>query len=46
MQIRNLFDLGSGMEKLRIRDKHPGSGTLPAWLQKGHRSYPLKVHGY
>jgi hypothetical protein len=25
---RNLFDPGSGMEKIRIRDKHPGSATL------------------
>jgi hypothetical protein len=24
----NLFDPGSGMEKIRIRDKHPGSATL------------------
>jgi hypothetical protein len=22
------FDPGSGMEKIRIRDKHPGSATL------------------
>jgi hypothetical protein len=28
----NLFDTGSGMEKNRIRDKHPGSSTLPARL--------------
>jgi hypothetical protein len=29
-EIRNLFDLGSGMEKFGsgIRDKHPGSETL------------------
>ncbi len=25
---RNLFDLGFGMEKIRIRDKHPGYATL------------------
>ncbi len=24
-------DPGSGMEKIRIRDKHPGSGKLPLW---------------
>jgi hypothetical protein len=24
----NLFDPGSGMEKIRIRDKHPGPATL------------------
>ncbi len=29
--LKNFFadaDLGSGMEKIRIRDKHPGSATL------------------
>jgi hypothetical protein len=26
--MRNLFDPGSGMEKIRIRDKRPGSATL------------------
>ncbi len=26
--IRNLFDLESGMEKILIRDKHPGSATV------------------
>jgi hypothetical protein len=25
----NLFDLGSGMEKIQIRDKHPRFATLP-----------------
>jgi hypothetical protein len=25
---KNLFDTGSGMENIRIRDKHPGSATL------------------
>jgi hypothetical protein len=24
----NVFDPGSGMEKIRFRDKHPGSATL------------------
>jgi hypothetical protein len=24
----HLFDPGSGMEKIRIREKHPGSATL------------------
>jgi hypothetical protein len=28
----NLFDSGSGMEKIRIGDKHPGFVTLPARL--------------
>jgi hypothetical protein len=23
-------------------DKHPGSATLPAWLQKGHRYQPVE----
>jgi hypothetical protein len=32
--IRNLFDLGSWIRdgKIRIRDKHPGSATLPPWI--------------
>jgi hypothetical protein len=32
VKIRKFFDadLGSGMEKIRIRDKHPGSATLIA----------------
>jgi hypothetical protein len=30
IKILNIFDAdpGSGMEKIRIRDKHPGSATL------------------
>jgi hypothetical protein len=28
IRIRNLFDPGSGMEKIRIGDKHSGSATL------------------
>ncbi len=28
----NLFDPGYGMEKIRIRDKNPGSATLYNWL--------------
>jgi hypothetical protein len=31
MRIRNLFDPGSWMEKIRIRDKHPGPATLIIW---------------
>jgi hypothetical protein len=41
MRIRKPLDFGFGMEK-RIRDKHPGSGTLPARLQKGYRSQPAE----
>jgi hypothetical protein len=29
---RNLFEPGSGMEKIRIRDKHPGTATLTLLL--------------
>jgi hypothetical protein len=29
----NLFDPGSGIEKSRIRDKHPGSATLEKKLR-------------
>jgi hypothetical protein len=28
----DLFDSGSGMEKVGIRDKHPGSATLPVCI--------------
>ncbi len=31
----NLFDPGSGMEKNRIRNIHPGSGTLPITVVLG-----------
>jgi hypothetical protein len=27
-------EFGSGMEKIRIRDKHPGSATMVAKLQR------------
>jgi fumarate hydratase class II len=32
VKILKFFDAGpeSGMEKIRIRDKHPGAATLPA----------------
>jgi hypothetical protein len=30
-------DAGSGMEKIRIRDKHPGSATLP--YTRNHKVY-------
>jgi hypothetical protein len=30
---RNLFDPGSGMEKIRIRDKHPWFATLLTLMQ-------------
>ncbi len=30
MRIRESFGPGSGMEKIRIQDKHPGSATLPS----------------
>jgi hypothetical protein len=28
IRIRDLYDPGSETEKIRIRDKHPGSATL------------------
>jgi hypothetical protein len=28
IRIREFFDHGSGMDKIRIRDKHSGSATL------------------
>ncbi len=34
MGIRNLFDPESGMEKIRIRDKHPGTATLTLSVYK------------
>jgi hypothetical protein len=38
--IRDLFNHGSGIRdgKNRIRDKHPGSATLPLWVQKSAKS--------
>jgi hypothetical protein len=37
-RIRNLFDPGSGIEKIRIRDKHPGSTTLILANKKNNKS--------
>ncbi len=34
MRIRNLCEPRSGMEKIRIRDKHPGSATLRGGIVK------------
>jgi len=38
MRIRNLFDPGSAKEKIRIRDKHPGSATLVDGQENGEKS--------
>ncbi len=34
IRIRNLFNPGSGMEQIWIRDKHPGSATLTSRSHK------------
>jgi hypothetical protein len=39
MQIRNIFDPGSRMEKIRIRDKHPGSAVLTVGMTGRKESF-------
>jgi len=45
IRIRNLFDPGSGMEKLGswIQDKHPGSATLTAVIKRLNQIQRVKV---
>jgi hypothetical protein len=39
--IRNLYDAGSGMENIRIRDKHPGSATLVTTYNSSRDSHAV-----
>jgi hypothetical protein len=44
IRIRDLVNPGSGMEKIRIRDKHPGSATLhPATKKRKKNSNKNKT---
>jgi hypothetical protein len=46
VKIRKFFDAdpGSGMEKIRVRDKHPGSATLPVGMAVGPRQRSVGIH--